>query len=130
MIRGNNGIGTVLYSKEEVTQGDPLAMVAYGIRLLLIIRQLTAEFLAVKQPWYADDARAGGSFDGIRAYFHWLQEIGPKPGYYPEPDKCILVVREHNHKTAKAAFLDLSFKVRTGNCYLGGFIGEDSALRD
>jgi hypothetical protein len=78
MIRGNNGTGAVLFSKEGVTQGDPLAMVAYGIGLLPIIRQLKAEFPAVEQPWYADDAGAGGSFQGIRAYFQRLQEIGPK----------------------------------------------------
>jgi hypothetical protein len=42
------------------------------------------------------------------------------------PSKSILVVQEHNRTTAKSAFNDLDFKVRTGYCYLGSFIGSCS----
>jgi hypothetical protein len=59
MIQGNNGTGTVLYSKEGVSQGGPLVMVAYGIRPLPIIWQPKHEFLVVNQPWYTNDAAAG-----------------------------------------------------------------------
>jgi hypothetical protein len=39
-------------------------MFAYGISILLLIRQLKKEFPLVEQPWwYADDAGAGGKFD-------------------------------------------------------------------
>jgi hypothetical protein len=40
VIRNNDGAGTFLYSKEGVTQGDPLSMFAYGIGLLPLIRAL------------------------------------------------------------------------------------------
>jgi hypothetical protein len=40
VIRNNDGTGTFLYSKEGVTQGDPLSMFAYGIGLLPLIRAL------------------------------------------------------------------------------------------
>ena len=130
MIRGNNGTGVFLYSKEGVTQGDPISMFIYGIGLLPLIRQLKAEFPTVQQPWYADDAGAGGKFDAIRHHFERLQEIGPNFGYYPESSKSILIVPQHNYESALEYFQDLSFTVTTGSRYLGGFIGEDAPLRE
>jgi hypothetical protein len=85
--RGNNGTADFVYSKEGVSQGDPLSMFAYGIGILPLIRQLKVEFPAVEQPWYADDAGAGGNFAEIRRYFRKLEEIGPNFGYFPEPSK-------------------------------------------
>jgi hypothetical protein len=94
VIRNNNGTGAFLYSKEGVTQGDPLSMYGYGIGIVPLIRILKADFPAVEQPWYVDDAGAGGKFDNTRKFFRQLQgrkffrqlqEIGPNYGYYPEP---------------------------------------------
>jgi hypothetical protein len=127
VIRDNDGTAIFLHSKEGVTQGDPLAMFGYGIGALPLIRQLKEEFRSVKQPWYADDAGAAGKFALIKAVFARLQEIGPRFGYYPEPTKSILVVREKNLDEAKKAFADFGFKIKTGNRYLGGFIGEKEA---
>ena len=45
-----------------MTQGEPLAMVAYIIGILLLIKNLKAEFPGVAQPWYADDSGALGTF--------------------------------------------------------------------
>ena len=45
-----------------MTQGDPLDMFAYGIGILLLIKELKAEFSDLTQPWYADDAGALGKF--------------------------------------------------------------------
>ena len=56
-----DGSGHFLYSKEGMTQGDPLAMIAYGIGVLPLIRDLRRSHTRVTQPWYADDAGAGGS---------------------------------------------------------------------
>jgi hypothetical protein len=130
VIRKNNGTGAFLYSKEGVTQGDPLSMFAYGIGILPLIRLLKTEFPAVEQPWYADDAGAGGKFDDIRKFFRRLQEIGPNYGYFPEPSKSILIVPQHNLEAAQVAFPEFQFEVRTGHRYLGAFIGEDDALKE
>jgi hypothetical protein len=63
MIQGKGGTSVLLYSKEAgVTQGDPLSMFSYGIGILPLICRLKHEFPAVKQPWYTDDAGAGGCF--------------------------------------------------------------------
>ena len=91
-----NGSGNFLHSKEGLTQGDPLAMIAYGIRFLLLIRELQGAHPRVTQPWYADDAGAGGKFQQILDHFRDLQARGPARGYYPDPTKSILVVAPGN----------------------------------
>ena len=57
-----DGSGHFLHSKEGVTQGDPLAMIAYGIGVLPLIRVLRVDHPQVYQPWYADDGGRGGNF--------------------------------------------------------------------
>ena len=125
-------IGTgQLSSSEGVSQGDPLSIFAYSLGLLPLIRQLKVEFPKAEQAWYADDAGAGGNFSEIRRLFKILKEIGPDHGYFPEPSKSILVVRQHNLEAAKVAYPDFGFKVTiVGSRYLGGFVGKDNALRD
>ena len=56
VIRAGNGTVHFLFSKKGVNQGDPLAMVAYGLGIFLLIRELQKEYPGVTQPWYADDA--------------------------------------------------------------------------
>ena len=92
IIRCGNDLFLIILSKEGATQGDPLAMVMCGLGLLPLIRILKAEVPDLHQPWYADDAGAGGRFQNIRLYFKKLQEYGPPRGYFPEPSKSILIV--------------------------------------
>ena len=54
-----------LHSREGVTQGAPLDMVAYGIGVLPLIKHPKAAYPDVTQPWYADDDGALGTFDTI-----------------------------------------------------------------
>ena len=54
------GSGHFLHSKEGVTQGDPLSMIAYGIGVLPLIRELWDTHPRVTQPCYDDDAGTGG----------------------------------------------------------------------
>ena len=75
--------GHFLHSKERVTEGDPLAMIAYGIGVLPLIRELREAHPRVTQPWYADDAGAGGKFKDVQAHFQGLQARGLARGYYP-----------------------------------------------
>ena len=42
----------ILHSKEGVTQGYPLVMMAYGIGILTLIKNLKREIPDVKHPWY------------------------------------------------------------------------------
>ena len=50
-----------LYSREGVTQGDPLNMTAYGIGIIPMIKQPEVVFLDATHTWYADDACALGT---------------------------------------------------------------------
>ena len=56
----------------------------------------------VIQPWYADDAGAGGEFTHILEHIWDLQARGLVRGYYPEPTKIISVVVPGN--VARADF--------------------------
>jgi hypothetical protein len=132
IVRNPGGMPTFMFSKEGVTQGDPIAMFCYGIGILPMIRQLKVIYTALKQPWYADDAGALGSFDDIIRMFTKLMEIGHDLGYFPNPSKSILVAPSSKLEFAKQHFnstYDLGFSVYTVHRYLGGFI-DDSTSRD
>ena len=55
-------LSLVIARREGVTQGEPLAMVAYEIGVLPLIKRLKSAYPGVIQPWYADDV-------GARLYF-------------------------------------------------------------
>ena len=113
LVRGNkHGSGFLVFSQEGVTQGDPLAMVSYGVGILVLIRHLKAKVHTLHQSWYADDASAAGRLELIAEYFEELMAIGPSIGYFPEPSKSILIVRSDTLQQAQS-FLQsrgLSFK--------------------
>ena len=56
VIRDGGRTGNFMYNKDGMTQGEPLAMISYGLRVLLLIRELQEAHPNVTQPWYADDA--------------------------------------------------------------------------
>ena len=74
-IRDADGSASTIYSKEGVTQGDPLAMFLYGLGVLPIIRELNDEFdFSTKQVWYADDSAVAGKFRNIAEFFKKIQD--------------------------------------------------------
>ena len=125
----NTGDGSshFLHSKEGVTQGDPIAMIEYGIGVFPLIMELRGDNLFVTQPWYADNAGEGGKFTNILEHIQDLQARGPAWGYYPEPTKNNLVVAPGNVAKAEDFFRGLGIKVVTGHRYLGGHIGDREA---
>lgn len=126
VVRGLDGTSSVVLSKVGVTQGDPLAMIAYGLGILPLIKLLQKKHPSIYQPWYADDGSAAGSFQHIKNFFTDLQILGPQYGYFPETTKSILVVSEKNVDPATTFFSDLGFQVVTGARFLGGYIGNES----
>ena len=50
----------VLLSREETTQGDPLAMPMYALATIPLIRNLKDSVSDISQVWYADDASGAG----------------------------------------------------------------------
>ena len=124
LVRSKDGGDAIfIYSKEGWTQGDPIAMIVYGIVMLPVTKSIIATVPECHQPWYADDAGAGGKFNDIMRYFTTLCDKGPARGYFPEPTKSIIIVKPQSVEAAKAKFAHLGFKVVTGARYLGGHVG-------
>ena len=102
-------------------------MIAYGIGVLPLIRELRGSHPRGTQPWYADDASAGGKFTHILAHLRDLQARGPPRGSFPEPTKIILVVDPQNLGREEDFLRGVGLKVVTGSRYHGRFIGESEA---
>ena len=58
-----------------MTQGGPLAMIAYSISIIPLVNNLKQEIHDVTQPWYDDDAGALGTFMRLETYFYLLTPI-------------------------------------------------------
>uniref|UniRef100_A0A1X7SXQ2 Reverse transcriptase domain-containing protein n=1 Tax=Amphimedon queenslandica TaxID=400682 RepID=A0A1X7SXQ2_AMPQE len=118
------GYAEVLFSREGVIQGDPLSMFVYAVGTVPLIQTLKEFISTLTQIWYADDASVTGELSDIREWFDRLLLQGPKFGYYPEPHKSCLVVKESMVPQAQKLFGDLGIKITTSNRLLGSVIGD------
>ena len=114
-----DGSTSVLYSKEGVTQGDPLSMFMYAIGTMPLISSLNRPDKHVKV-WYADDASACGELGQLRDWFHLLRDRGPLFGYFPDPAKSLLVVDKRFTTQAKEMFEEFGVQVVNTRRLLGG----------
>ena len=115
--------GEIIPSCEGTTQGDPLAMAMFALATLLLMNKLSQD---VKQCWYADDASAGGELQRIKDWWDGLTQLGPQYGYFPNPEKTWLVVKEEHYEAASATFAGSGIQLtRHGRQYLGSAIGSD-----
>ena len=81
--------GETILSKEGMTQGDPLAMAMFAIAMVPLINKVKGDEC---QCWYANDTSAGGK---LRSWWDKVLQYGPEYGYFPNPEKSWLVVKEH-----------------------------------
>ena len=125
VLRNRNGIASFLHRREGVTQGDPLAMITYGIDILPLIKNLKRVIPDVPQPWYSDDAGALGMFTRLETYFYFLTCQGLGWGYYPNLYKSVLIVRPENFEAGKVFGARHRFKVCKGAPYLAGYIRDN-----
>ena len=117
-----SGSAMLLYSKEGVTQGDPLSMAFYALSVLPLIRSLK-DIHQWNQAWYADDANCGGRLERLLVWFKRLMQDGPAFGYFPEPTKTYLVVDEVDLPEARRLFGPLGVQITTSHRVLGGHVG-------
>ena len=68
-----------LYSKEGVTQGDPLSMFVYAVATLPLI-ECIGHPNAGRDVWYADDASACAPLNDLLSWFSKLLSVGPSYG--------------------------------------------------
>lgn len=81
IIHGSN---ESLYSREGVTQRDPLSMLIYAVAILPLIESLSYGNI---QSWYADDSSCVANLKDLCDWFDKLCDLDPDYGYYPEPIK-------------------------------------------
>ena len=114
--------GDTLLSQEGTTLGDLLAMAMYTIAIIPFIRSLEDE--ERKQVWFADDTTAVGGLTDLRRWWDRIAKKGPAYGYYPNPSKTCLVVKEESAKMAKEVFqgTGISF-TEEGKRHLGAALG-------
>ena len=77
-------------------------MAIYAISLQPLVQRLNDQ--NAKQVWFADDASAGGKLDGLKQWWEKLRTEGPKFGYYPNPNKTWIVVKEGCYEKAVDSF--------------------------
>ena len=79
------------------------------------------------QTWFADDACAGANLSQIFSRWSVLCKEGPKYGYFMNPPKTWLLVKEKMLTLAKEMFKDSGIQTTTMGCpLLGAPLGCDS----
>ena len=123
--------GKELSSSEGTTQGDPLAMPAYGIGILPLLLLIRGDDEKLKHVAYADDIGGGSRLQNLKSWWDRIEEHGPKIGYHPKASKSWLVVKQEKLEEAERIFAGSGIKITTeGRKYLGGFVGtEEGAYR-
>ena len=113
-----------------MTQGDSLAMIAYGIGIFTLITNLKRVIPYLTQPWYSDDAGALDTFAILETYFDWLTRQYLGRGYHPKPPKTVLIICPENLEYGKVFGARHVFQVCTGTRCVGGYIRDDEFKRD
>ena len=111
-----NSEGVIIKSCEGFTQGDNIATGGYALSTKPLFDRLRN---IIKQVWIADDSAAGK----LKAVYKWWKEllqVGPKYGYFPNPSKSILVVKDPQMiDQAKALFGEFNIQITSGTRHLG-----------
>ena len=58
-----------------------------------------------------------------------LLRLGPSYGYFAEPSKSIIVIKEEHFQEAQDVFADLEVEVVLVGRFLGSCIGNDEGIR-
>ena len=85
--------GGEIASQEGTCQGDPLAMAAYTVAVMPLIKRLGDSCPDVTQAWFADDDSAAGRVEQLQRYWWDVLSTGPGHGYHPNPAKTALLVK-------------------------------------
>ena len=61
--------GGEIASREDTTQGDPLAMAMYALAITPLIKRLKEQVPTASQVWFADDSSAAGRLVALRNWW-------------------------------------------------------------
>ena len=112
-------------SEEGVTQGGPLAMILYGVTLVVPLAEaLQAAVPSVLKIWYPNNAAMAGKAKDIATCMRLLMWLGLARGYFAEPSKPICIGRpEHETKAKEILEEFLSSNTLTGLGILEASLG-------
>ena len=115
-------------SREGTTQGDPLAMAMFALASVPLINILSPK---AKQVWYADDAAAAGKIKDLAQWWAKISQHGPAFGYFVNPAKTCLVVKEKYLQQAIDTFGSTGIKISCEETrYLGAPIGTEDFIKE
>ena len=97
-------------------------MIAYGIGIISLIKDLKWKIPDITHTWYADDAGYLGKFARLDTYVDLLTRQSLGQGYHPNMTKSVLIVRPEIFEAGKVFEVRHGFRVCTGARYLGGYI--------
>ena len=101
-------------------------MAMYAVGILPLINQLQSS--DANQVWFADDATAGGCLEQLHEWWVKLNNLGPPFGYFPNPSKTWLIVKEKHLSTATQRFLNTGVNITTeGKRHLGAALASSSS---
>ena len=118
--------GVELKSNEGTTQGDPIGMAVYAIGLTPLLTELLSTIAEIEDQMaaFADDITSVGKLVSLRSWWNQITTIGPHFGYYPQPKKSWLIVKESEYENAKAIFEGTNIQIsKDGERHLGAVIG-------
>ena len=124
--------GLELKSQEGTTQGDPLGMAIYalGITPMMNIMLMAIGNKHNKMVGFADDITAAGDIASLKLWWDHLLEIGPAYGYFPQPTKSWLIVKDTKLAEATDVFADTRIQITIdGERHLGAVIGTEENKR-
>ena len=96
--------GNEIRSCEGTTQGDHIAIAVYAITIIpmiLMIADITSKIDDSTKTATYTHVTAAGKIIQLKNWWKALCTLGPKFGYYPEPSKSWLIVKEK----AKRSFM-------------------------
>ena len=97
----------------------------YAIGTLPLVHQLHSD--DTKQVWFADDATAGGRVHQLHDWWTKLCKLGPSFGYFANPGKTWLIVKDDHLSTATELFAGTGVNITTeGKRHLGAAVGPRS----
>ena len=79
-------------------------MAVYALAAMPLIARGQAVAEETTQCWFADDAGGGGKLKDLHTWWSVLKIDGPKYGYFVNPPKTWLVVKEIHLNSAQAMF--------------------------
>ena len=83
-----------------------------------------------RQNWYSDGSACGARLAQIMSWFELLFQLGPSYGYFAEPVKSVLVVKEKHLEEANRLFSNLGVEVFLASRFLGGYVGKEEGVHE